>query len=110
MRSSPVLQKMRRMFDFIREFKFGRPQQFAALLLLAFMGLSLRSALEPHPSSTKVHSELRAGPPPAITSGIIITGLGSLLLQCMGSPEGADSANKVRLLILFLNTTMVAFG
>ena len=27
------------MIDFIREFKFGRPQQFAALLLLAFIGL-----------------------------------------------------------------------
>src|SRR5437868_14237230 len=30
---------MRRMIDFIREFKFGRPQQFAALLLVAFLGL-----------------------------------------------------------------------
>jgi hypothetical protein len=34
-----VLQKMRRMIDFIREFKFGRPQQIAALLLVAFMAL-----------------------------------------------------------------------
>jgi hypothetical protein len=30
---------MRRMIDFIREFKFGRPQQIAALLLLAFIVL-----------------------------------------------------------------------
>ena len=30
---------MRRMIDFIREFKFGRPQQIAALLLLAFIAL-----------------------------------------------------------------------
>jgi hypothetical protein len=35
---------MRRMIDFIREFKFGRPQQFAALLLLAFIALALFSA------------------------------------------------------------------
>jgi len=30
---------MRRMIDFIREFKFGRPQQIAALLLVAFIVL-----------------------------------------------------------------------
>ena len=30
---------MRRMIDFIREFKFGRPQQIAALLLVAFIAL-----------------------------------------------------------------------
>src|SRR3954464_4873723 len=36
-----VLQKMRRMIDFIREFKFGRPQQIAALLLLAFLTLCI---------------------------------------------------------------------
>jgi len=34
-----MLQKMRRMIDFIREFKFGRPQQIAALLLMAFIVL-----------------------------------------------------------------------
>jgi hypothetical protein len=32
---------MRRMLDFIREFKFGRPQQIAALLLLAFIAISV---------------------------------------------------------------------
>src|SRR4051812_25842275 len=32
---------MRRMIDFIREFKFGRPQQIAALLLLAFLTLCI---------------------------------------------------------------------
>jgi len=32
---------MRRMIDFIREFKFGRPQQIAALLLVAFIVLCL---------------------------------------------------------------------
>src|SRR3954470_17392101 len=37
---TPVLQKMRRMIDFIREFKFGRPQQIAALLLIAFIVLT----------------------------------------------------------------------
>jgi hypothetical protein len=31
---------MRRMIDFIREFKFGRPQQIAALLLVAFIALA----------------------------------------------------------------------
>jgi hypothetical protein len=36
---------MRRMIDFIREFKFGRPQQIAALLLVAFIGLVTTFAL-----------------------------------------------------------------
>jgi hypothetical protein len=36
---------MRRMIDFIREFKFGRPQQFAALLLVDFIALVTGFAL-----------------------------------------------------------------
>ena len=36
---------MRRMIDFIREFKFGRPQQIAALLLLAFIAIVSAFAL-----------------------------------------------------------------
>src|SRR5256885_2101228 len=35
---------MRLMLDFIREFKFGRPQQFAALLLVAFISLAVANA------------------------------------------------------------------
>lgn len=59
---------MRRMIAFIREFKFGRPQQFAALLLLAFLMLAIRSAYLSaitHAESTLVAQgyELRSGSP-----------------------------------------------
>lgn len=105
-----MLQKMRRMIDFIREFKFGRPQQIAALLLVAFIALSLYSALKPHHRSLEVHSELRAGPSPPITNGIIITRVGTLIALGLRRAEISDSYQMIDYLIPLLNTAMLGFG
>ena len=98
------------MIDFIREFKFGRPQQIAALLLVAFIALSLSSALKPHHHSTEVHSELRAGPSPPITNGIIITRLGTLITVGLRRVGISDNYRMIDYLIPLLNTAMLGFG
>src|SRR5689334_2263509 len=62
---------MRRMIDFIREFKFGRPQRIAALLLVAFLVLGIRSAylsaMTPVESALVAQGyELRSGLPETV--------------------------------------------
>jgi len=101
---------MRRMIDFIREFKFGRPQQIAALLLLAFLALSLNSALKPQHHRSEVHSELRAGPSPPITNGIIITRVGTVVALGLRRVGITDNHRMIAYLLPLLNTAMLAFG
>src|SRR4051812_21534497 len=108
--ASRVLQKMRRMLDFIREFKFGRPQQFAALLLLGFIALALHSALKPHYYTTTSQARLVAGPLPPITSGVVISMLGTSFLTSLNALGIQDNATRVAYLYPFLNVAMVGFG
>ncbi len=73
-----VLQKMRRMIDFIREFKFGRPQQIAALLLLAFIALVTSFELT-HVRFHAVGISVEGGPMRFNVQGQILFLIGSLL-------------------------------
>jgi hypothetical protein len=67
-----MVQTYRRMLDFIREFKFGRPQQIAALLLVAFIVLvGSYQLLHVHFQAVGIFANV--GPEPPIFHGQILT-------------------------------------
>jgi len=101
---------MRRMIDFIREFKFGRPQQFAALLLLAFIALTLEYGFTPHPSARTYKAWLVAGPLPTQTHGIILSRIGMTVSALLWHLGLRDSNALLVYLIPALRFAMLAFG
>jgi hypothetical protein len=102
---------MRRMIDFIREFKFGRPQQIAALLLVAFIALTLQSPSRPQHSATESRvGGLAPAPIAPQIDAILITRVGTLFGVTIRQLGITDTQRFVFHLAVFLKLAMLAFG
>ena len=99
------------MLDFIREFKFGRPQQIAALLLLAFIALTLQAHDRPQHSVSESHvGGLVPAPTAPAIHGVLITRLGTLFGVTIRHLGVTGTDRFIFFLVLFLKFAMLAFG
>src|SRR3954470_7724944 len=105
---TPVLQKMRRMIDFIREFKFGRPQQIAALLLLAFITLVVPCALRPYHCFAALGAHLTL--PSLNSDGIIGFRLWLISRKLFFHAAANWSKQSVQYLFYVENLSFLSFG